>query len=153
MVSGNLFLPIVFRFFRLWAGQRLQRSPVECRGYFFCPSVCLYIQLPVLPSPHLQSVGILHYIILNIGHIFHENHISLLRNFDISLMRDHEILVKCRLGGICRSFRSPFTVNTLIEIKGEAFSVACTRLYTPLCRSVRRSVGPSVRRLEITSLF
>ena len=26
-----------------------------------------------------------------------------------------------------------------------AFLVACTRLYTPLCRSVRRSVRPSVR--------
>ena len=25
------------------------------------------------------------------------------------------------------------------------FLVACTRLYTPLCRSVRPSVGPSVR--------
>ena len=27
-----------------------------------------------------------------------------------------------------------------------SFLVACTRLYKPLCRSVRRSVGPSVRR-------
>ena len=31
-------------------------------------------------------------------------------------------------------------------IKSHSFSVACTRLYKPLCQLVRRSVGPSVGR-------
>ena len=33
------------------------------------------------------------------------------------------------------------------------FLVACTRLYTPLCRSVRRSVGPLVRHTLLFRRF
>jgi len=39
-----------------------------------------------------------------------------------------------------------------IPVVWGSFLVACTRLYKPLCRSVRRSVGPSVRR-SVTLYF
>ena len=37
------------------------------------------------------------------------------------------------------------------ELLFSFFLVACTRLYKPLCRSVRRSVGPSVRHTLLFS--
>ena len=39
----------------------------------------------------------------------------------------------------------PIFITKKFPIKCRVFLVACTRLYNPLCRSVRRSVRPSVR--------